>query len=151
MPKLSREYIAGILDGEGCISIYHQKVQKGKVYLSYNVRVIVGMTDPLVVHLLRDQYGGSVWLRKRPAPWKASYTWCLTGKIVEKFLNDILPFLMIKKGQAMLALELRKHINGRKFARAGHKGLLKLVPGELMYRQSLKDKMHRLNQKGKIT
>ena len=149
MPKaLSPEYIAGIIDGEGCVSIYHQEKKCGKIYFSYNVRIMIGMTDDRVIKILQEQYGGSIWEQKQREGWKNSKTWYLTGKKVEGFLNDILPFLIIKKDQARLALELREHINKRKRTRKGFRGLRSIDKCEMEYRKRMKDKMHVLNKKG---
>lgn len=148
--EIEKAYYAGIMDGEGCISIYHQPKPGSPDILRYNVRIQVGMTDSRAVRKMYDQYGGTVYtrLKSKNPNWKLSTMWYLTGKRVTRFLLDIYPYLILKTGQAELALELRNLIALRRRHEKGRKGTIPLTQGEYTQRKSLKTAMHVLNRRG---
>lgn len=119
MRELSIEYVAGIIDGEGCINIYKESRQK-RTY--YNVRVQVGMADPLIPALLHKQFGGQLNIinyKKSNINARDNNLWCIKTKQAEIFLETVIDHLILKKEQAKLALELRSLIgNG---SRNNHK------------------------------
>lgn len=146
MAKLSLEYIAGIIDGDGYIGIYQPRRYSNSFY----VKIVVAMTDPQVPNCLKVQFGGCLWKSKIRDNWKETTSWSLNGKQVEPFLRSILPFLVVKKEQAKLALALRDHSNTRKRYRKGHQGLIPLPEADRKLREDMKNKMHQLNQRGVI-
>ena len=96
-------YVAGLIDGEGCI---HLDVTKGRWY---QPRVSVGMTEPALQLLtsLKDEWGGTLYrLRKPTQKWAGAWTWHLTGPVAAELLTAIRPFLRLKTAQADAALEL---------------------------------------------
>lgn len=97
--KLTHAYLAGIFDGEGCISV--GIAPSGKPVLHTQVG---NNYKPLIEFLIKI-YGG--WFDSIPARGnsKESHRWNVTTKeLREKFLSQILPYLRIKKEQAKLAL-----------------------------------------------
>ena len=92
-------YISGWFDGEGSIAFN----RSGNRY-----RLVVGVECAYVpvLELVRDIFGGEIYLKeKRAIQYKQTYMWRLFGKEAHKFLLSILPFLMEKKDQAVLADE----------------------------------------------
>jgi len=88
-PKLTRAYIAGLLDGDGNIDTYDNQV----------VIVFTNMSTNLI-EFLKDSVGGGAY-RCKPTTWR----WQLSGiKIQELFLLSITPYLVSKKEKAKLAL-----------------------------------------------
>ena len=71
-------------------------------------RVIVANTNHDFLRTLKEEFGGSLSLRKVGAKegWKpfGSITW--SNRQAEVVLTNVLPFLLIKKEQAKLCLEL---------------------------------------------
>ncbi len=63
-------YLAGIIDGEGCIRIGRANNIKKRTNPAYAAYVQVGMTDKRVPELLQDTFGGS--LREECVPEKRS-------------------------------------------------------------------------------
>jgi len=97
--KKTHAYLAGIFDGEGCVSV--GIASTGKPVLHINV---ANNFTPLINLYLRI-YGGWVQTNKAHGNTKESYRWWITRKeLQEKFLLQILPYLKIKKEQAKLAL-----------------------------------------------
>ena len=104
-------YLAGIIDGEGCIAIYgyHGKwiASHGKRSVVFRLDVKVGMGEPQAVEMLCATFGGSICTRgKMPIGGiKPSYQWCVSGKLAIACLRQIVSYLHVKRSQAELALE----------------------------------------------
>lgn len=94
-------YAAGLIDGEGCISL--SRSRSGH----YCVRVEVGMSVK-AIELLRwlvSVYGGTI-RRTRPESerWAEAQCWGVFGGTAEPFLTRMLPHLKLKTEQAKLAI-----------------------------------------------
>lgn len=91
-------YVAGIIDGEGSISIQ----KRGEV------RVDVGMAEKAIplLNWLYQTYGGTVRpTGKETEKWQARYCWTLTTDPAICFLRKMKPFMRIKKDIAEAILE----------------------------------------------
>jgi hypothetical protein len=102
-------YTAGIIDGEGCIRLQRK---------TFGLDVSVGNTDLNLLIWLKEVWGGKIYLNgvraKRPTGNnKPFFHWRICGAMAFPFLEQIVPFLVIKKDRAMKALELRE-VYGRK-------------------------------------
>ena len=99
MKETEKAYLAGIVDGEGCIGIFN-------VRGSYSLRLSVGMTDTQAIELLSSVTGkriSSVTVRRPNC--KVGYLVRLSGVDAQAFLNEILPYLRVKKNLAELAIQ----------------------------------------------
>jgi hypothetical protein len=96
---LTLSYLAGFLDGEGCISIL--KRVKGKWNASYFIQIVIGQKDGQTLDWIQKKFGGRVYIVKRDC----SYTWNLTNKKAYEFIKILTPFLKYKKPQAELAIK----------------------------------------------
>jgi hypothetical protein len=92
-----------MLDGEGCISIATY-LQSGK-YVVTQLAVSIFQTDERLMKWLQFHYGGTVIPRKPEAGKRQGWSWSPGVSNLEKFLLAIIPYLIIKKKQALLALE----------------------------------------------
>jgi hypothetical protein len=100
---ISTEYVAGFFDGEGCVNISTDRY--GKPYL----RILVVNTDKSVLEKFQEKWGGDITHNKRHKEnWKRSFTWRLSHTRAIEFLQDLEPFLIVKKKQANLAVEFCK-------------------------------------------
>ena len=103
MNQTTAAYVAGLIDGEGCITI-----AKSKSY--FGLRIDVGMTRPGLpaLRLLREKCGGKI-RRTRDATeqWAAAWAWGLFGPSVAELLRAITPYLVVKQDQANLALSFQ--------------------------------------------
>lgn len=107
-------YIAGMIDGDGYISIV-RSVRAGKEY--YGAQVGIAGTRPEPHQLASSIWGGTV-SRYEPANpnHRAQYQWSRQGAIAAKVIEAIEPYLLIKRDHALLALELHDHIcEGRSY------------------------------------
>lgn len=134
-------YVAGLVDGEGCISIQTHRN-------AYQVRVDIGMTGKAkgLLQQVQREYGGRLALfREATEKWDVAYTWGLFGRDAEVFLRRIGGLLILKSEQARVALKVRdvwesmpKTASGR--ARWTDEGRERCA--------RLKLRMHELNKKG---
>ena len=105
MKNLNLTYIAGFLDADGCINA--QIVYRVDYKLKFQIRVLISFAQKSNRHWFIEQLHHTIKsgvIRKRK-DGMSEYT--ITGiKNVRPFLYSILPFLIIKKEQAKLLLEI---------------------------------------------
>jgi len=101
--KTDLAYIAGIIDGEGCIGIYTRGKGKGML----RVTVVVHNTNEWLCQWLRFSHGGSVHQDRRFAErnHKPCWKWSISGKLALVFLQLIFPYLRLKRLQAEIAIK----------------------------------------------
>lgn len=116
MTEAERAYLAGFLDGDGCIHISCGNVTNSHVPY-HRLNVIFSQADKPFLDKWRDKAGmGRVYLvrevgaedSKGIVTRKTLYSWCLTTREAETMLRWLLPYLDIKKEQAEIALLYRK-------------------------------------------
>ena len=95
-------YIAGIVDGEGCIS-----VRKRGIHGSLPLISVVN-TNWEVLKLIKDTFGGSISIHNRPKTEasKWCYIWRQSCLPAAETLERLLPYLIVKKKHALLAIQL---------------------------------------------
>ena len=148
---MSMEYVAGIMDGEGCIGAY-------RIPTGVRVRCSVANTHEGLVQCFGNQFGGRVRLRKyneKNPKWKQLWMWEIDFRNAEEFLLKVSKFLFVKKEQAAVALEIlsliprRSPIGTRQekyHRRTADERLLEAQ--KYAQREALIDRLHRLNQRG---
>lgn len=101
-----KAWVAGIIDGEGCIYIHKAKPSKGAKNPCYSLKIRVAMTDfptikrlqelyPAVYH---EKFGQDVNCRNQ-AVWECSSIVCAN------VIKDVLPYIFTKRRQAELAMK----------------------------------------------
>lgn len=107
--ELSLRYIAGFFDGEGCISLTRRPEIRDGGQGWVCLRATVCNTRPLVIDEIHRRFGGS---RAVSLPDKhrkqALYRVVMSDRQAERFLACILPYLVVKRAQAELALEIQR-------------------------------------------
>ena len=103
-------YLAGIIDGEGSILITKiNNKRSGNIW--YRMQVSCAMTDPEAIELLRDTFTPDnkqfIYINGREKGYRPVYQWLTTGKTSMRILNELLPYLTVKKQQARLAIEFQ--------------------------------------------
>ena len=101
--KAKYGYLAGIIDGEGCITI---GAGKKETCINYNALVLVQNTSKKLIDWLQANFGGQIYLSKKETEKnKEAWMWRLTKqKDIEILLLSILPYLIIKREQAKVLL-----------------------------------------------
>lgn len=109
MTKLSRQYVAGFIDGEGYIALSHRfEHNSSGTYGTWSSWVTITNTKPLILHLIQNKYGGFMY-KRIPDPTKnhkPAYQLIFVKKTARNLLKSILPYLILKKRQAELLLTL---------------------------------------------
>lgn len=102
---MTAQYIAGFFDGEGCVAVYAKKKQSFflRTQLAQNkTTASVAMFQKLV-----ERYGGR-WSEQRSLSGRQKLNWQLSSDKAVAFLEEILPFLILKREQAVIAIEWQK-------------------------------------------
>jgi len=109
MGKISLPYIAGFFDGEGCVCIL--KVMEkylARVRTRYILRIYISNTNLPILKNIQRLLGG--YISERPNPPKNHlqvYSLTLNCNKAKEFLEKVLPYLIVKKEQAVLAIEFQ--------------------------------------------
>lgn len=133
-------YLAGIIDGEGCVYIYTRKTRDN--YTDFFPRLQLITTSKDLHDWIHSIFGGMVFARKISNPkWKPRFEWYTTRNLLDKILWQILPYLVIKKRQVEILIEFRKTFE----IHYGSKG----VPDHIIeLRKTLYSQLRVLNKRG---
>ncbi len=135
-------YLAGIIDGEGNISIVKGNIKRPNFY--YSGYVQVGNTDTRLVYWLEANFGGRVCHESR-AKVNSKLKWYWTLKDCSSLLKGVMQYLVLKRAQAELVLEFRKTVKPN----TGKRGRFYKSPPELIRkREELWLKCRVLNKRG---
>ncbi|MGV1985619.1 LAGLIDADG family homing endonuclease [Agrobacterium sp. 22-221-1] len=99
----SDQWAAGFFDGEGCIQIEPRKSGHGT---SYYVNIQVTQNDRRPLDELQKRWGGNVTGACRRATDRC-FRWRMSSTGAAVFLTAMLPYLLVKRERALLALEMR--------------------------------------------
>ena len=92
-------YLAGIIDGEGCVKINRQ------------ARCEITNTSKELIDWLYNTFGGHTYTTKQITSRKLQYRWVLRKLEIKKLLPLVLPYLKIKKEEAeqsIILTEIKK-------------------------------------------
>lgn len=143
-------YLAGIVDGEGYIGIKKTKPhteKNGAKSPSYHERIQIRMTDEDAIRLLAETLGGWYY-KEKPGHHQSRlplYCYAVSDKKASEIINKLLPWLRVKKRDALLVLELR----ARKNANPKHgNGFGRMTDEELEAREQLYKACRKLHGTG---
>ena len=135
-------YVAGLLDGEGSIQM---NARQGGGYPS--VLVSIYNTDFRVMEWLLQKLGGKIYVHRHGTrKAKTSYRWSLPKWPGLRFLNNVYPWLVIKRERAYCALEFTRREREFVFEHCTH-ALPTPLPDEF---QAFVDRMTALNRRGPL-
>lgn len=143
MERLSLEYIAGFVDGEGCISIHENRAwlaESANGRPRIVMQVAIANCNRAILEQIQKQHGGAICTTTQKNPnAKKGYSLRLSEQAGCRFLKKILPYLRIKHKQARLMLQLGK----RK-----EKDLTYLSAHESVIRRKIAERCQALNKRG---
>src|SRR3990167_4185123 len=137
-------YIAGLIDGEGSISI-SKLIRKDKQHWkpAYNGFVCIGNTSKVMIDLIIETFGGTYTTECVPYR-KPMYKWMTrSSEKVIRILESLLPYLKVKSEQAKIVIEFCKTKQTKGFQRKN--GVPKM---ELQRREGLFHKIREINATG---
>jgi len=137
-------YLAGVLDSDGCISISKMKAGKQRTKNPrYVLAVTVVNTSKVLMDWLVEKFGGTYKQRKRLSEkHKTTYDWLFSNSKAAGILELVEPYLVSKKGQAQVGIELI-----RDWVTVHGQGA-NTPPEEVERRENLFQEMKDLNQRG---
>lgn len=103
-------YAAGFFDGEGHIAITRVKKARSEEAKYHVMSVSISNTNLTVLKWFEEHFSGRVSSHRMPLNpnWLPSWRWTAANKGAEAFLKTVLPYLIVKREQALVALEFRK-------------------------------------------
>ena len=111
--NISKQYLAGFIDGEGNINL--GKMPDKRLKKGWTVRYQVRVTGQCkeIIERIQQEYGGCIQIKKNQ---KECYQLEINKKEgIYNLLKDILPYLIIKKSQAKrLYLFVKNRLNTHK-------------------------------------
>lgn len=100
-------WAAGFIDGEGCIRINSYTSRKSTLY---NIVLKVSQKKKEPLEILVSLFGGKIGKYGQ----RNIYQWQVTNKMANEALKSLLPYLILKKEQAELALSFQERRISRK-------------------------------------
>ena len=137
-------YAAGIIDGEGAITIIKTQAKGRDKAAKYEPRLVVHMVDCEVPTFLRDLFGGQIYQRaQKQENWRSTTQWVLQKKdLLYSALNQMLPYLKTKRLQAKVAIAFLEECSFYRRGRA------RVPVNELLKREDFRQSMKKLNLRG---
>lgn len=131
------EYIAGLFDGEGCISIGTYESYGNK---QYRLSVEIGLLrSERVLKQLKQQFGGVLRVKENCGWSKKSIPyWSVNCREALAFLKSIQPYIVIKSRQCALAIQFYDEGQWK----TGHK----VTDEELGRRERIRNEIHKMNK-----
>lgn len=121
LSETDKAYIAGLFDGEGCISIGVRKplIANREKTPQYCMQVKIDMCSESLIRFLHSKIGyGSFYVSKKKNPkHNTSYSLSFSANQSVRLFNDIKEYLILKKQSAILYLEFCSIRSKRLFLR----------------------------------
>jgi len=110
MKRVSWKYLAGLIDGEGCIDV---QITKG-VYVRPRLRIAMADNAEQLLAMMQISHGGHLSYRKHDNPnWNNAVSWELAGyRQACPVLRNVVNHLFLKREQARFCLWLERNIKG---------------------------------------
>lgn len=147
-------YLAGIIDGEGSIYIGNfSRTPIGKI-LSYQTNITISNCDKILIEWLSNVFGGPMSEYTPNQTPKNSrkkvYLWRASGERLTHLCILVLPYLVIKKRQCEIMIEMRKTFERTGCAK-GNPGVIYSVTEEILEkRKSLFDELRSLHCRNRL-
>lgn len=146
--EVEKAYLAGLIDGEGCIGAAGLRDKRPGRGEGVMFTVFVSMCDRACIDLCLEIYGGSIRERRPSNPkHRQVFTWQAYGDLGARILRDVRPYLRLKGTQADAYLLARTTFTG-----GPRKGLMgSQQPSDLNkeIRRACLSTIHLLNVRGR--
>lgn len=141
MKRVSWKYLAGLIDGEGCIDLATTKVND-QFYIQPRLRIGMANSALFLLEMNQLNFGGHLSSRASTKEnHQDSTTWTVSGyKQTCCLLRNVVNHLILKKEQARLALWMETNLKGTRLTQE----VLDIVREEF---KLMKRDPHRLSEK----
>ena len=130
MKRLPWKYIAGFVDGEGCLDFQINKSKRTlkdgsistSLYITPRCRIALSENCRFILEVLKANHGGNVWCatRRHNPNWQDAYYWQLENSRLRGFLQNIVNHLHIKKQQARFLIWVIDNLRGKQVKQNGY-------------------------------
>jgi len=104
----TKAYIAGFFDGEGTIGIITRKRPYNTANPNHQLFVSCTNTNEPVIHYLHSIFGGSIFhANDTRGKRRTCLRWALNSAKAMQFLSCLLPYLIVKRDEAIIAIKLQ--------------------------------------------
>lgn len=113
MKRVSWKYLAGLIDGEGCIDLATTKVNE-VFYIQPRLRIAMADVAKFLLEQCQANFGGHLEHREsKNEKWQSSTGWTLSGyKQACPVLRNVVNHLILKKEQARFCLWMETNLKG---------------------------------------
>jgi hypothetical protein len=153
-------YCAGLFDGEGCILLAKHHTYQGQKETAYgrqpNYRyrmdIRLNQTRPESVAFMQEVLGGTVYFLpkgygpKKDKIYSGRWHWEMADAVAAQALKAMLPYLLIKKAEAVLAIKFQATKFPAVQLQGGRSRKLGRTPYEVEFHQWCFEEMKRLKQ-----
>lgn len=149
----SNQWKGGFTDGDGLLTIVENR-RTNRPSNALFPYIAFSLTNPTPLRLFSQEYGGKVYAKRDSEKWGGTnwaqqWSWRCPIPSCERFLRDVLPYLRLKRTQALILLELvKRRRSPTRQKRRGRGGSGRLTFEELSARRALRDRVRTLNSKG---
>ncbi|KKN34944.1 hypothetical protein LCGC14_0788850 [marine sediment metagenome] len=142
---LKYAYLAGLIDGEGCIQIKRQKDSAKSFGFYFRLEVQITSTNEKLIAYLISNHDGYIYKQKSANPkHKTALHWRVGSTTAKKLLEKVFPYLIIKREQAQVAYKFQQILDDNPTS-----GKREAMTKDMLSQRSvLYKKVRGLNQKG---
>lgn len=140
MTKEELIWLAGFIDGEGCITIAREKDKPRKLILK------IGNTNEYIIKLIAKWFKGGIAYQEGKNNSKDSWHFQTCNETAAIILRAVYPYLLIKREQAYIGLEYVKLIYNGNEERYKENKITKII---LKLKKKLFNQIRILNQTGR--
>ena len=145
LSETDKAYLAGFIDGEGCISIQKIARQAKGATPVYTLALVIASCDKDVLMYWREKTGlGAISTRKAQREnCRDGHLWGIRSAQAVSLLKEVYPYLMLKKEQADIAFQFQATMRpdsnwgNRKVGRGGLPVSPEVVHQRERYKQAL--------------
>ena len=104
-------YLAGLIDGEGHISIFRRKPAFPYISARYSLRMEICMCSFKTINWIQEHFGGTIYKKRRTRTLdtgklrKQSYAVSWSSREACVLLQNVKPFLITKSHEADIAID----------------------------------------------
>jgi hypothetical protein len=140
-------YMAGIVDGEGCIYVNRRKASGRRKTPGYGVKVVISITNQQIVEWMKVNMSlTSIHYHQPEGNRKPVWSCTWNNSAAETLLTKIQPYSIIKSKQIGLGLILLQHL---RLSRKGGYGIV-TPETDVQFRENIKLEISKLNKRGKL-
>lgn len=140
-------YLAGLIDSEGCLRILKYK-PTNKPHPTYTIKLEIGNTKFAIFPWLMHRFGGSIIYREKSGNRKSVIIWSLSSRSLYNILDNIIPYIHVKKAVAEKIKEFYKTTipnGGDRHSEQFKESYAQLIA----VREKIVNEIHNLNFRGK--